>query len=113
MRLAAVNAKVGGEMADGFDDADPSETAHTYSEKKKCESKGWCAVMNELLGAAVDANCPSSHSSEISCSACQCLLDDSCIIRCLDCGPFVYYCTVCEPIAHQWCLHKAHVWEVS
>jgi len=83
------------------------ETA--YCHKKVAEIEEWSKAVDEMVAVAVNGNAPTSFE----CNMCGVEVEE--VIRCLDCGPFGYYCTECEKKIHSGGgrLHKAEIWKVG
>ena len=59
---------------------------------------------------AYDAICQEALSSPQHCSKCS-LEIDQCIIRCVDCGPGILFCSLCDIQAHdQNPIHDREAW---
>ena len=84
-------------------DAGPS----LYSVKERSAAKEWEAIRPQLLKCAVESSAM-PHAAE--CILCQ----SPATMRCLKCGPRVYFCIECFGDLHKKIniLHTGEVWEV-
>jgi len=78
----------------------------SYRAKKVVEIEEWAKALDEMVIAAVDSNAPTSFL----CAECGVEVDN--VVRCVDCGPYGYYCTDCEKNVHRGRLHRPEIWKV-
>ena len=88
---------------------DPGDAEESlYHMKREVFHRAWEKIRDSLRDTTVRENCLPENASCISCI-------DTALIRCLNCGPRVFYCNSCYQIFHSKrnLFHIPEVWEVS
>lgn len=84
-----------------------SELLLSYKERRIELSKSWRQIEPKLLNIGSQYFYPASFE----CCVCNCKVPN--IIRCLDCGPNVYYCNNCVEDKHTYTVfHRPDIWKV-
>ena len=83
-------------------------TSSIYSIKQQSTAAAWEPLRTRLLQCGVEEQ---SMAEDKECNRCNSTVAT---IRCLDCGPRVYYCPKCCIESHSlnW-FHKPEIWQVS
>jgi len=69
-------------------------TKDSYRNAQESLIENWKGILPKLLKIMVENNAP---DKKYKCSKCE----NHAIVRCLDCGPNIYFCSYCEDLFHH------------